>query len=398
MENPSQIIRSWNLQGTFAGGRVVEDKLVPKPFTRIRTPFIQTWREEQLNANLDWGSRGFSFYLPESLRVISTMYLQINLPAITGGGNYKPAPGLYAVESIRFLSAGQEAYTVDVQLHLRDYIESLDTEHAQAFIDTYLGGSTATSVARTILVPIMLPNSAYLGRAGQNHLGHGVWPCYTGQNRLEFQISMAGASYVAQLPANIPASISTEISMLIHQVDMKADDVLRYSDVRGAYSVINRRFTEVTTGWEEATGGVMHTLTQNQPIGCVTELFVIASAHLAAEDATKREILQNVSPDYFEIISDSVVQKSLNTSKKVEVEKWTNGFTGNTLCNVASRLCFAAHAADAGSMYSGGYNMQLSSQITVKIRFPSHVDFRIYAVQLQRVTVSPMGLLQASLE
>ena len=84
-ENPQQIIRSWALQGSFASGTVVQDKLVPKRFTRIRTPFVNTWREEAVNTNLDWGVQAFSFYLPESLRVISSMFLQIPLSALGGG-------------------------------------------------------------------------------------------------------------------------------------------------------------------------------------------------------------------------------------------------------------------------------------------------------------------------
>ena len=74
----------------------------------------------------------------------------------------------------------------------------------------------------------------------------------------------------------MPASVSGDCQMLIHQVDMTAEDVLRYSDVRGAYSVITRRFTEITNGWTAVGANVRERLTQNQPIGCVTELFCIA--------------------------------------------------------------------------------------------------------------------------
>ena len=131
-ENPAQIIRSWNLQGSFASGQVVQDKLVPKRFTRIRTPFVNTWREEAVNANLDWASQAFSFYLPESLRVISSMFLRIPLPQLASGA-YKTIPGLYAVERIRFLSAGQESYSCEVGQYLRDYVESLTDEEADIF-------------------------------------------------------------------------------------------------------------------------------------------------------------------------------------------------------------------------------------------------------------------------
>ena len=68
MENPQQLIRSWALQGSFANGAVSQDKLVPREFTRIRTPFVNTWREEQLAATLDFGSQAFSWHLPEALQ------------------------------------------------------------------------------------------------------------------------------------------------------------------------------------------------------------------------------------------------------------------------------------------------------------------------------------------
>ena len=84
-ENPEQIMRSWNLQGTFASGDLKYNKLVPQPWKRIDTLFLNTWREETINSILDWGAQKFSFYLPESLRVLSSMYLEIPLPVLSGG-------------------------------------------------------------------------------------------------------------------------------------------------------------------------------------------------------------------------------------------------------------------------------------------------------------------------
>ena len=108
-------------------------------------------------------------------------------------------------------------------------------------------------------------------------------------------------------------------------------------------------------------------------------------------------ISTNVHPTHFGIISDSA-QKTLNTPEKVEMELWSNGFIGNTKCNSPGRLCFASHAAEAENMYSGGFNMQLSSQITIELEFAEHVNYRVFAVQLQRVTVNSLGLVQASLD
>ena len=80
------------------------------------------------------------------------------------------------------------------------------------------------------------------------------------------------------------------------------------------------------------------------------------------------------------------------------MELWSNGFVGNSFANSPSRLCFASHAAEAENMYTGGFNMQLSSQIAVEVEFGEAVDYRVYAIQLQRVTVNSLGLIQASLD
>ena len=105
-ENPQNLIQSWSLQTGFATGPVVADNLVPKKFGRIRTPFVCTWREEKLNSILDFDSKNFSVYLPESLRVLKECFLKIEVPA--NASNFKTYPGLHFIKTIRLLSAGQE--------------------------------------------------------------------------------------------------------------------------------------------------------------------------------------------------------------------------------------------------------------------------------------------------
>ena len=396
-ENPAQIVRSWALQGAFSSGAVVQDKLVPRKFARLRTPFVNTWRTKAVNAQLDWGVQAHSMYVDESLRVISSMFLEIPLPAL-GGGGYKKIPGLYAIKTIRFLSAGQESYHCEVGQFLRDYIESCSAEEADRFVKTYLGYTTdaGTTTARTLHIPILLPNSAYMARNGRDVRGHGVWPCFTGSNRLEMQITMGSASDMVKDAGNLPASISGNCNVMTHNVDMTDEDNQRYSDVRGQYSVITRRFTELTQGWTAAVADTRERLTQSQPLGCVTELFAIAVPSGTAE--AQREIDTNVQATHFSIVSDSVTQKSLDSAAKCQMELWSNGFIGNSFCNSPSRLCFASHAAEAENLYTGGFNMQLSSQIGIEVEFAENVDYRLFAVQLQRVTVNSIGLVQASLD
>ena len=396
-ENPAQIIRSWALQGAFSSGAIVQDKLVPRKFARIRTPFINTWRSSAAGSQLDWDTQSFSYYLPESLRVVSSIFLEIPLPGLAGGA-YKKIPGFYAVKTLRFLSAGQEAYHVEVGQYLRDYVESCTCEEADRFVKTYLGYTTdaGTTTARTLHIPILLPNSAYMSRSGRDVRGHGVWPAFTGSNRLEVQITMASSSDMVSDAGNQPASVSGNCNFMVHQVDMTTDDSQRYSDNRGLYSVITRRFTELTQGWTAAGSNVRQRLTQSQPLGCVTELFAIAVPTGTAE--AQREIDTNVEASHFSIECDSVTQKNLDSAAKCSMELWSNGFVGNSFCNSPSRLCFASHAAEAENLYTGGFNMQLSSQVTVEVEFAEAVDFRVYACQLQRVTVNSIGLIQASLD
>ena len=354
-ENPSQIIQSWGLTKNFAAGPTTVDKLVPPTYGKIRTPFVQTWREESLGTNLDWNNaNAFSYYLPESLRVISSMFLQIKCPAISGN-NFKPYAGIYAVKSIRLLSAGQEVYTVDVTAFLRDYCESLSDEELESFGRIYLGHTpTPSATARTFLVPIPLPNSAYMQRHGHNTRGSGVWPCFTAQNRLELQISMNQSTYVS-LGENVPATLVGKCSMLMHQVDMAPSDVLRYSDLRGVYSLINRRFTQLTSGWQPGEANTPVIFNHHQPVGCVTEIFISAIATGTAE--ALRQVTTQVLPIKFKVIADSVTQKDLNTPEKVQMELYSNGFTQNSAFKNCGRLCFASHAAESTHHYSGGYNM-----------------------------------------
>ena len=168
-ENPQNIIRSWNVQTNFSGGPVTYNKLVPPKYGRIMYNYVQTWREVQAGlGDLDWGAKYFSFYLPKAIRVLGAMYLRIQLPAI-GGATYKPYPGLYPIKTIRIMSGGQQVYVAPYTLFPADHMQSLTEHCAKEFGKCYLGYETvASGDARDIMCPIMLPNSAYMDRAGPN--------------------------------------------------------------------------------------------------------------------------------------------------------------------------------------------------------------------------------------
>ena len=398
-ENPQNIITSWNLQSNFATGPVTVDKLVPPRFTRIRTNFVQTWREEALTSQLDWG-KTVNIYLPESLRVVSSIFLRVPLPVL-GSASYKAYPGLYIIKEIRLLSAGQEVYTCRYADFLADYCASLNNQTLKNFAKTYLGTDTASLDARVVMLPILLPNSAYLNRNGHDTRGHGAFPAYTGQNRLEIQITFNSAKHVATDASVVPTSISNLCKFMYHQVEMQPENIMKYADSRGSYSIITRRFTQLcdfqhyTASQASAQTKVKWTL--SQPQGVVTEVMLIAVAHNADDD--RRSATAYVQPVNFSVSADNIKQRDLDTKEKIECENWVNGFNPPDDFPNAGRICFASHASDDNThMYSGGYNMTLASNIVFEFAFDTEVDYRLVAVQLQRVRLDSLGIMRAYLE
>ena len=97
----------------------------------------------------------------------------------------------------------------------------------------------------------------------------------------------------------------------------------------------------------------------------------------------------------FKVTADSVVQRDLNTTQKIDAELWSNGFVSNTDFPSPARICFGAHQAD---MYTGGYVMNLASNIIFEFSFAVPVKYRLVAVQLQKVAIDSDGVLTAVLE
>ena len=338
---------------------------------------------------------GFQEFQHLSPRVPSG-YWQYQLPV--ANATYKDYPGLYAIKSIRLLSAGQEVYTCDFFQHMVDHLQQMRDEEVKDFATAYLGfesGSLSTA-ARNVMLPILLFNSQYLMRSGRDNRGHGVLPCYLGQNRLEIQITLNESKYMLTDTTSTVPTISNQCSLMYHEVKMTPANLLSFSDARGKYSVVTRRFTELTSGWQHyANTNTKATWNINQPQGIITEVQLIAVAD-EADDAKHTQAY--IRPSKFKIIADSVVQKDLDNKNKVDAELWVNGFVQNTDFPQPGRLCFAAHAAENNHTYSGGYNMQLASTITYEFEFAVACRYKIVAIQLQRVRIDQVGRVSASLE
>ena len=323
--------------------------------------------------------------------------MKVTLPQ-PSAGNFKKYPGLFVIKEVRLVSNGKEVYTANVGDHLADYMESLTEEQLLCFGQCWLGHqATMDNAARDILIPLPLPNSAYGGRAGYSQRGHGIFPAQTGNNPLEIQITLNDNKHVCATSAATCASLAGTCSLLYHQVEMTTANMDAYSDAKGRYSIVTRKFTELTTGWQSyASANTVVRFDANSPQGTITEIQIRAIADVSGDES--QYDYEYIKPTKIKCIADSVVQRDLDAPFKVRAELMDNGFCQNSDFSSPGRMCFAQHCANNTYMYTGGYNMSLASNVTFEFAFAETCVYKVVAVQLQRVKIDSDGHMTASLE
>ena len=274
-ENPQEIVRSWNLQANWKGGRTVLNKLVPTPFSKISTNFVQTWREENIG-NLDWGKRNFSIVVPEGIRCISAAYLEFPIT-----GKVRKYPGLYCIKEFRIRSMGSVVYECDYAQFIADHCESMQEQKLKQFAEVYLGGSadSTNSETRTVKLPLLLPNSTYMRRSSNSTAGNGVIGLFLGGNKLEFEVDMYDSLAPGLTSGDAdPASIAGNVKIMYHCVHVQPQLRARYEDLRGAYSAVIRRFTQLSSGWTHyQTPNALVTDALSKPAATCTEVTLYQS-------------------------------------------------------------------------------------------------------------------------
>ena len=184
--------------------------------------------------------------------------------------------------------------------------------------------------------------------------------------------------------------------MMYRECQMSPSNKLAFGDARGKYSVITRRFTEITSGWQDAAADTAINWNINQPQGVVVEVMLLAVPTNANESLLQTG--QYVRPKKFKITADSIVQKDLDSKEKIDIELYENGFEENGVFPQPARLCFASHCCDNSYAYTGGYNQQIASTISYDFEFDQAVKYKLIAVQLQRVRIDALGRMSAKLD
>ena len=394
------IIDSYPLsQAKFGSGPVTVDKLQPPTYGRVRTNHVNVFRNEALPSTLDWETSNFSYFFPESLQVVSSAFLRVNLPEIAASGEYRHCPGLYVIDSMRVMSGGNTVYEVpSYRTVLRDYLDSLTDEEYNTFTRAHLGWEPSRSdKARTVHLPILLPNSAYSLRHGGVR-GLGVFPAdLSGDGstrRLEVQFTLNPASHCAQDPVKAPGSIANQTAIAIREVKMGQASLERYKNARGSYSIISRRFVPLGPQYS-GVANVTKTVVFNQPVGSVVELQIIANSTNA--DTTRYSPLDAVLPINLALICDSIRVKDFPSIDHIRMHNYHNGFVENSSAKPIARICFSAHAQENSHLYAGAFNFHNVSNIRLEVTFDENVVFSVFAVTLQQVEIDTAGIITATL-
>ena len=388
--NPQIVLDSFPLSKSFQLGDVKKNKLVPNAFGKSQNLFLKTWREQSVT-NGDWGTT-WNFVTPESLNVVSSHFLEIPLPVI-GGGNYKPVPGLYIIDEIKLLSNGSEVYTLDYKMYMREFLSSLSNEEYAQFANTYLGGTTQSGAARTVSLPLMLPNSHYLRRHSKQN--YGVFP-HRLSARLEFQIKMGTAAEAALLGSESPAAIAGLANIVTREV--KGDQariVRRFADARGVYSVCVPRFQTIVE-WKDLAANTRDSVKATLPTGSCYEFIVEAYPSAEALAATNRNTA--TTPTFYKIQADGEDIRVLDSSVRVGQELFSNGYRSNDSLNNCARICFADYCSQSDHCYQGSLHCQNISSIQTEVEFAENTRYRIVAKKYSKVRIGANGVIRSSLE
>jgi hypothetical protein len=375
--------------------------LLPSPYKRAQTFYLNTWREIASGPTLDWDSREHSFEFPASIRLASSMFLEVKLPAC-GSGNWIANAGQHLIRSMKIKSGSRTpVHYDDYAVILRDYLASLSNEAHACFCDAYLGGfqegGSETSTARTLYIPILLPQSHFLHREQRNsRSGFGVLPCNFDNNKLEICVTLCPSTYLTVDGSNA-ASLVGSLRWCIREVQMSEANMVRYESSRGSFSIISRQFTKVGSGadWSYVAANTLERVTFQRLTGSVTEFQILAvKVDDASEDVQYLEKMQQ--PDVLRLIVDSITVREYTDKSRGVLELYKQGFIHNKVADNCARICFGSHVSSRD--YTGSFNMQNTSNLRIEMQFPENVKYQIRAVRLDNLTIDSDGTLRSSLE
>ena len=393
VENTQPILKSFSLGSRFQNGKSIADPLQPPSFSRKPTLSLKTWRSEALNSTLDWGSENFVYEIPQSTKIVSSIYLKIKLPELASGAVYRKNPGLYCLKSFHLRSGGNIVYECQLEDMWRSCLESFaDEQDFQRYCDTYLGGeSVATKDARTVMIVLPIPNSHLMLRRMQPN---GIFPTETNRQAIECVFSMQASSLQGSINTVTTPTIQNQCSIEIHTVEMADSTSNLYRSKLGSYSVVAHRHM-VLKDWTSASANVEVELNLNSPTGNVLEFTVLAVP--AFSGTAHRDPYNTVLPIAYRVESDGIVVVD-RQDEKIKLENYSQGFRNHAECKAVAHVVFGTAASNNSSCYAGSYNFRQTSSVKLFVKFAQNVEYKVVSVALQSIQIQSSGLIKAFLD
>ena len=332
------------------------------------------------------------------------MFLRVELPE--NANKWLSNIGQHIVKSIKIKSGGRTPiFYDDYRLYIQDYLSSLSNEAHAAFTKAYLGGYQAagaeTAGARTVYIPILLPNSHFLHREHRNSkAGSGVLPCNFENNKLEICVSLHPATYPL-VDGGTADSLVGNLRWCIREVQMNEANMVRYESARGSFSQITRQFTTVhgdnyrfvESASEEKTEEIIF----QRMSGTVTELLVFA-VPVSNEAEEVKYLDTQVRPKSVQLWVDSILVREYKTADFLTLELYKQGFIENSVAQTVTRVCFGSHVSSR--QFTGGFNMANCSNVRLKVTWPAgqNVKYQVRCSRLENLQIDSTGTLRSSLE
>ena len=400
-EDPTLFLESLPYSSQWNVGPVNRDNLAATAYARVRQPYIARFRTVPVPVSATIGAQNVSILLPESLQVMLSCYLRIELPLLTGTATYRKFVGARILRDVRILSAGQQVMQCDYRDVMTDYLCNLERSAYESFCDTHLGGRHPTNVARTVLVPIPMWNSAIFARSHTGHLG-AIPAAGFANNRLEFILDFANSKQLTVDASVVPAF--TSITMEIHEALLPSAAMRAYARQNGNYSLISRAMRRLGTidnkeyTAENAAAGTIVTFECASPAGSFEEIVILAikkaGGTLAAHDLDQFAF---VIPTSMALICDSRNVRVLDQAK-AQLEMFSNGFTNNEDIVVPMRFCLGSHTRAYGSSsYCGAFAFDAISNVQVQLTFAEACYVRILGICKARYSITTTGEVRQSL-
>mgnify|MGYP001178173089 CR=1 FL=1 len=393
VENTQPIIQAFALGSRFQNGKSTTDYLAPPPFLRKPVLSLKTWRSEKLPSTVDWGQQ-VTYELPQSSRILSSCYLKIDLPALASS-TYRQNPGLFCISKFHLRSGGNIVYEASVADQWRSCLESFETQQEfQRYGKTFLGyEETLTLDARTVYIPLPLPNSHLMRRSMEQN---GIFPTETNRVAIELVFTMSANTEVAAMSNVVCPSIANACSIELHTVEMSQSTAALYRNKVGNYSIVAQRHL-VLKDWTAATANQEYELNLMAPTGNIQE-FTICAVPTPGAHAHRDIYANSVLPSEVRVVVDGITVYE-KKDRQIVIENYTQGYRkDHDECKEVCHVVFGSHGSYSSVCYAGSFNFRQVSQCKLYLKYPVNVDYKVASVALQSIQIQSSGIIKAFLD